>query len=230
MGKKIQISENDAKRIVKECYSIADFCRKVGWQPRGDNYKIFHIYEKEYGLDTSHFTGLRSNIGNVNNVIREKTVDEYIKGHYIKSSVLLKKLVKENIKERRCECCGNTHWEGKPIPLELHHIDGDHFNNSIDNLQVMCLNCHYFTDNYKGKKNKVKKEYKCSICGSPITKWSKSGICADCSHKKQRKVERPTKEELEKLMETNSISGVGQMFGVSFPTVKKWMKYYNIQR
>ena len=44
--------------------------------------------------------------------------------------------------------------------LELHHIDGDHFNNSIDNLQVMCLNCHYFTDNYKGKKNKVKKREK----------------------------------------------------------------------
>jgi Asp-tRNA(Asn)/Glu-tRNA(Gln) amidotransferase C subunit len=71
-----KITKEEAERIVKECNSIADFCRKVGWVPMGDNYKTFHRYEKEYGLDTSHFTGVKTNIGNANNKCREKTAAE----------------------------------------------------------------------------------------------------------------------------------------------------------
>ena len=57
MGSKCKkITEKDAKEIVKRCNSIADFCREVGWKPEGSNYKTFHRYEKEYNLDTSHFT------------------------------------------------------------------------------------------------------------------------------------------------------------------------------
>jgi predicted HNH restriction endonuclease len=50
-----------------------------------------------------------------------------------------------------CERCKNTTWEGNPIPLELHHINGIHSDNRISNLQILCPNCHALTDNYKGK-------------------------------------------------------------------------------
>lgn len=228
MGKKIIIDKETATKIVKDCNSIADFCRKVGWVPRGDNYKIFHKYEKEYNLDTSHFTGIRSNLNNVLNCSKEKTVAEYIQSTSVSSSKLLKKILKEGIRERKCECCGGTEWNGNPIPLELHHKDGNTSNNDLSNLELLCLNCHYFTDNYKGKKNKKQKEYLCSICGAPISKWSQSGMCADCAHKKQRKVERPDKNELITLLENNSISAIGRKYNVSFQTIKKWMKYYKI--
>ena len=81
---------------------------------------------------------------------------EYIKGKHVANSKLFKKILKEGLKERKCECCGNTTWNGVPIPLEVHHIDGDGSNNELDNLQLLCPNCHALTDNYCGKN--IKKE------------------------------------------------------------------------
>ena len=50
-----------------------------------------------------------------------------------------------------CENCGKKEWLGKPIPLEVHHLDGDKLNNELSNLQLLCPNCHALTDNYRGK-------------------------------------------------------------------------------
>lgn len=57
------------------------------------------------------------------------------------------------IRERghECEVCKNKLWMGKPIPLELDHIDGDCRNNGKSNLRLICPNCHAQTDTYKGK-------------------------------------------------------------------------------
>lgn len=67
------------------------------------------------------------------------------------TSKLHKRLIKEGYKEYRCECCGLTEWLGKPIKLELHHINGNHSNNKLENLQLLCPNCHSYTDNFKSK-------------------------------------------------------------------------------
>lgn len=61
-----------------------------------------------------------------------------------------------NLRGRRCESCGLTEWLGKEINLEVHHIDGDHLNNSLDNLQLLCPNCHSYTKNWRGR-TKIKK-------------------------------------------------------------------------
>jgi hypothetical protein len=54
----------------------------------------------------------------------------------------------------RCQKCQNTEWLAQRIPLELDHIDGDRFNNCRNNLQLLCPNCHAFTETYKGKNMK----------------------------------------------------------------------------
>lgn len=51
----------------------------------------------------------------------------------------------------RCSCCGNSEWNGKPIPIELEHIDGNSENNEIQNLTLLCPNCHAQTETYKGR-------------------------------------------------------------------------------
>lgn len=71
------------------------------------------------------------------------------------SDKLKKKLLKEGIKEARCECCGLTQWQGTQIPLELHHINGNHFDNNLDNLQILCPNCHALQGNNSGKNVKA---------------------------------------------------------------------------
>ena len=50
-----------------------------------------------------------------------------------------------------CSECGITEWNGKPITLELDHIDGHHYNNDISNLRLLCPNCHSQTPTYRAK-------------------------------------------------------------------------------
>lgn len=62
---------------------------------------------------------------------------------------LRKKLIEEGIKEKKCERCGRTEWMGEEIPLELHHKDGNHYNNKLENLAILCSNCHKQLHGYK---------------------------------------------------------------------------------
>ena len=67
------------------------------------------------------------------------------------TSKLHYRLIKEGYKKEKCECCGLTEWLGNKIPLELHHIDGNRHNHSLNNLMLLCPNCHSITDNFKSK-------------------------------------------------------------------------------
>ena len=63
------------------------------------------------------------------------------------------------LRGHRCELCLNTEWQNLPIPLEVHHLDGEHLNNELENLQLLCPNCHALTENWRGKNiNKTNKE------------------------------------------------------------------------
>ncbi|MCA1800164.1 MAG: HNH endonuclease [Actinobacteria bacterium] len=72
-----------------------------------------------------------------------KSAQDYLgTGKEITSHKLKLKLIRDGIKEARCEGCGRDTWLDQPISLELHHVDGDRFNNSLENLEILCPNCH----------------------------------------------------------------------------------------
>lgn len=50
--------------------------------------------------------------------------------------------------------CGIRDWNGRELVFELHHIDGNRNNNSLDNLMILCPNCHSQTDNFRNKSRK----------------------------------------------------------------------------
>ena len=55
------------------------------------------------------------------------------------------------LQKDKCATCTRKTWLGNPIPLELHHIDGNSGNWRFKNLQLLCPNCHAQTENYKSK-------------------------------------------------------------------------------
>ena len=166
---------------------------------------------------------------------------EYITGNYIQSYVLKQKLIRDGIKEAKCELCGSTEWMGKPIPLELHHRDGDHYNNNLDNLEILCPNCHALQPNYRGRntkehkrkhsnKNKNKHNSKeknyCKMCGKEID--IRSNYCVSCYAIVQQKQQRPERDVLKKLIRTTSFLQIGKQFNVSDKTISKWCKSMNL--
>jgi 5-methylcytosine-specific restriction endonuclease McrA len=64
---------------------------------------------------------------------------------------LKKRLIKEEILEHKCSICEINEWQGKEISLQLDHIDGNNHNHRLENLRLLCPNCHSQTDTYCGK-------------------------------------------------------------------------------
>lgn len=75
------------------------------------------------------------------------------------TSKITPRLIKEGLKIYKCEICNISEYNGKHISLELNHIDGDNSNHRLDNLELLCPNCHSQTDTYRSK-NIIKKKKK----------------------------------------------------------------------
>ena len=160
---------------------------------------------------------------------------------------LLKRLKQERNWQHICSICNLSEWNGKPIPLEIDHIDGCHTNNTYTNLRAICPNCHAQTDTYKGKNMLVCKlnpnpkpepkppkpkpeEQKCEGCSIVIDR--RYTRCTKCKSKnifesgENRKVERPSYKQLQEDIKHMSMVQVGKKYGVSDNGVRKWLKKY----
>lgn len=137
---------------VKNSYSYSNVCRIIGIAPKGGNLKTVKNKIMQLKLDASHFTGSRWNKGKTSEntpSIKKKDISEIlIENSGWNSGQLRQRLIKEGLKEYKCECCGRTEWLGIPIPLELHHINEIHTDNRLENLLILCPNCHTMTDSH----------------------------------------------------------------------------------
>ena len=75
-----------------------------------------------------------------------------VAGRYRGRNNLKLRLIKEGLKAERCECCGLIDWRGASLSMELHHINGDRLDNRLENLELLCPNCHSQTDTYSGRR------------------------------------------------------------------------------
>jgi hypothetical protein len=137
---------------VKNSKSVAEVLKKLNLIAAGGNYASFYNKVSKLKLDTSHFTGMLWNKGRT---FEKKPIEFYLKNNpesSITSDSLKKRLIKEGFLERKCYSCSITEWRGRPVPIELEHIDGNRKNNSLDNLTILCPNCHAQTPTFRRKK------------------------------------------------------------------------------
>ena len=141
------------------------------------------------------------------------------------------RLVKELKWEEKCKICNLSKWMEKKIPLEIDHINGIHTDNTISNIRFICPNCHAQTDTYKGKnkksyieRGKVIKHSNCIDCNCIIT--DRNLRCLKCNALQNRKIERPSYEEIIELRKTMSLAEIGVKYSVGRTTIQRWLKYY----
>ena len=140
-----------------------------------------------------------------------------------------KQLIKSGRLEQ-CEICGCVDCMGKPLKLQVHHRDGNRDNNDLNNLQILCPNCHSQTDTWcaKNRKEKIKEIYFCNSCGKQLCEKSKTGLCKKCHDNFQKSLSKNPGEAVlrQDCEELKSYSAIGRKYNVCSKTIKKWCKNF----
>lgn len=147
---------DDLKSAVATSGSIRQVLLKLGLVPLGGSYTTIKRAIKKYNLDTSHFHGQLWHKGK--KLLPKRPLSDYlVLGVLSKSHSLRLRLLREKVFDHLCNMCHNFEWNGKPIPLELDHINGDNQDNRLENLRLLCPNCHAQTTTYCRRKSALSK-------------------------------------------------------------------------
>lgn len=206
------------QKLVEESGTIKEILEKLNLKITKDNYKKLYKELDEYNIDYSEILN-----NSTRGCIKKYSIEDIlVENSTYTGSRLKNRLIKEGLKQNICELCGQKPFHnGKELILQLHHINGNHQDNRLENLQILCPNCHSQTDNY-AKRNIKKKQYFCKKCGAEISKGAQ--FCKKCLGEEHRKTNRPSKEELFELIKTLPFTEIGKMYGVTDNAVRKWCK------
>ena len=245
---KVKYTKELMESVIKDSYSIAEVCRKIGLKPHGSNYKTIKSKIDLYNLDISHFTGQRWNKGknNIEETARLPLEQILQKGVIYCSDTLKKRLIKAGLKENKCEIC-SCGKSGDEITLELHHINGDHYDNRLENLQLLCPNCHSKTPNFRNKEGnntteairlEIKKNHltTCEYCGKEFYTPRLDKIQRFCCRehyeaymKEHHESSEITKDKLIELCDKyNNITQIAEKLNSTRPTIRKYLIQYDL--
>ena len=136
-------TDEDIRRAVPLVRSVAGLLRQLGLRPVGGNYNTMRRKLARLRLNCNHWTGQGWSINQ-----QQKDWNSYKKNDSVRLHLI-------RLRGSKCENCNLTEWIHMPIPIELHHMDGDRTNNQLTNLQLLCPNCHSLTTTYRGRKHRA---------------------------------------------------------------------------
>jgi hypothetical protein len=160
MARKRTWTDGQLIAAVKSETSYYGVLRAIGLKLCGGSHAQVKLRVKQLGLSTEHFTGQGWCVGDKHQEhVKRITIplDEILvrDSTYTNTHALKKRLLKCGRLENKCYDCGRPpEWNGKPLSLQLDHIDGERCNNLMENLRLLCPNCHSQTPTFAGKAKK----------------------------------------------------------------------------
>lgn len=150
------------KPIVARCFSISEVLRCLGCKSKGTTHAHIKNRIQKFGLDTSHFSGKSSDISRApwqdKLTWQEVLVQDRHRGRREHVCILRRALGQAGVDCVCFVCRLPPVWQGRPLLLEIDHLDGDPLNNKLENLRYLCPNCHTQTETFgfRGKKGQPK--------------------------------------------------------------------------
>ncbi|MEU1086163.1 HNH endonuclease signature motif containing protein [Streptomyces sp. NPDC005576] len=139
--------------------------RLLGLNAVGGNHSHISRRVRSLGIDTSHFESSTppSSKGRRHRTLEELLVEQDPATARREQSSRLKRALMLLGTDERCAGCGAAGtWQGHPLPLEVDHIDGNWRNNRVENLRMLCPNCHSTTDTYRGRNKRSRADRRTS--------------------------------------------------------------------
>ena len=219
------ISNEDFIKYVNESDTYSVLLRKCGYTNLG-NRRTVNKRIMLLNLSILHFIKYTT-------PKKEKisSLDVFIENSkYNNNTSIKKRLYTEFNWEYKCKECGINEYNNKPISLELDHINGNNTDNRIENLRLLCPNCHSQTPTFRSKNIKKPKLNKCLNCDNNICNKNKTGYCKICSPKIRKNINKgkPSLNTLNiDLKELKTYVAVSKKYNVSDNCIRKWIRNYN---
>lgn len=218
-------SDEELRQAVEASKTLSQVCRILDLSPSGRQFQVLrsHMERLELRLINDRSTCKFPSKKSLTEIMVENS--SYNTGH------LRRRLILEGLLEERCNECGlGSKWNGKHLVLHLDHRNGIGRDHRLENLRLLCPNCHSQTNTYSGRK-KRKRNRNCQDCGVKITPGCKR--CRPCSLKiarqfitNQPNVDWPSTKVLKQMVSQSSYVEVGRQLGVSDNAVRKRIKYH----
>ena len=224
------------KKLVATSKTYKEVLEKLGLSARGCNYTTLKTRITLEGISVDHF--YRNFQSRVHNKTSKPLQDLLVLNteDYISMYSLKKRLLKENLLKNICYICSQgPEWHGQPLTLQIDHINGNHRDNRLENLRILCPNCHTQTKTYTGRSSKKTWErvltpiklpntVVCSGCGGPRYRKIKGVLCRACTNLASRKMDRPPLHELVEKIESCGYAPTSRLYKVSDNTLRKWLR------
>ncbi|MGW8557226.1 HNH endonuclease [Streptomyces tubercidicus] len=150
----VRHTEARLRELAASSHSIAEVVRRLGISPVGGNHAHIGRRIAELGIDTAHFAAPPRT--HTKSTKRDRLVLGSPADGRTPGERLQKDLLRRGVPER-CAMCGmRAEWNGKPLRLEVDHLNGEWWDNRPANLRLLCPNCHAVTDTYRGRKPRRK--------------------------------------------------------------------------